>query len=98
VSKSNEIPLAYYHNNVSGTVTLLEVMARHQVKNLVFSSSATVYGNNVSPLNETMATSTTNPYGQTKLMVEHILFDLAKSDVSWSITCLRYVNPIGSYL
>ena len=97
VGESSAIPLAYYHNNVSGTVTLLEVMAKHNVKNLVFSSSATVYGNNPSPLNETMPTSAINPYGQTKLMVEHILFDLAKSDASWSIACLRYFNPIGAH-
>jgi len=97
VGESNEIPLAYYQNNVSGTVTLLQVMAKHNVKNLVFSSSATVYGNNVSPLNETMSTSATNPYGQTKLMVENILFDLAKSDSEWSISCLRYFNPIGAH-
>lgn len=97
VGESNEIPLDYYQNNVSGTVTLLKVMAKYNVKNLVFSSSATVYGDNVSPLNETMATSATNPYGQTKLMVENILFDLAKSDDSWSIACLRYFNPIGAH-
>ena len=97
VGESNEIPLAYYQNNVSGTLVLLQVMANHNVKNLVFSSSATVYGNNVSPLNETMATSATNPYGQTKLMVENILFDLAKSDKAWSIACLRYFNPIGAH-
>jgi UDP-glucose 4-epimerase len=97
VGESSEIPLSYYQNNVSGTITLLRVMARYQVKNLVFSSSATVYGNNISPLNETMATSATNPYGQTKLMVEHVLFDLAKSDSSWSIACLRYFNPIGAH-
>ena len=97
VGESNEIPLTYYENNVSGTVTLLKVMARHNVKNIVFSSSATVYGNNVSPLNESMPTSATNPYGQTKLMVEHILFDLAKSDPSWSVACLRYFNPIGAH-
>lgn len=97
VGESSEIPLAYYQNNVSGTITLLRVMARYQVKNLVFSSSATVYGNNISPLNETMATSAINPYGQTKLMVEHVLFDLAKSDSSWSIACLRYFNPIGAH-
>ena len=78
VGESTQIPLSYYHNNVSGTVALLEVMAEHNVKNIVFSSSATVYGeNNVSPLVETMPISATNPYGQTKLMVEHILFDLA---------------------
>ena len=97
VGESNDIPLAYYQNNVSGTLVLLQVMANHNVKNLVFSSSATVYGNNVSPLNETMATSATNPYGQTKLMVENILFDLAKSDKAWSIACLRYFNPIGAH-
>ncbi|MEI6894519.1 MAG: UDP-glucose 4-epimerase GalE [Colwellia sp.] len=97
VGESNDKPLAYYQNNVAGTVTLLQVMAAHKVKNFVFSSSATVYGHNVSPLNETMPTSATNPYGQTKLMVEHILFDLAKSDPSWSIACLRYFNPIGAH-
>lgn len=97
VGESNEKPLSYYHNNVSGSVTLLQVMATHNVKNLVFSSSATVYGDNVSPLDETMPTSATNPYGQTKLMIEHILFDLAKSDSDWSIACLRYFNPIGAH-
>jgi UDP-glucose 4-epimerase len=97
VGESSEIPLAYYHNNVSGTLILLQVMAEHNVKKLVFSSSATVYGNNTSPLNESMATSATNPYGQTKLMVENILFDLAKSDSEWSIACLRYFNPIGAH-
>ncbi|WDE03914.1 UDP-glucose 4-epimerase GalE [Thalassomonas viridans] len=98
VGESNEIPLNYYQNNVSGSLVLFETMARHNVKKLVFSSSATVYGEgNVSPLDETMATSATNPYGQTKLMVEHILFDLAKSDPQWSIACLRYFNPIGAH-
>ncbi len=98
VGESNTIPLSYYHNNVSGSVVLFEVMAEHKVKNLVFSSSATVYGeNNTSPLDETMPTSATNPYGQTKLMIEHILFDLAKSDPEWSIACLRYFNPIGAH-
>jgi UDP-glucose 4-epimerase len=98
VGESNEIPLAYYQNNVAGSVTLFRVMANHHVKNLVFSSSATVYGeNNPAPLVETMPTSATNPYGQTKLMVEHILQDLAKSDEAWSIACLRYFNPIGAH-
>lgn len=98
VGESSEIPLSYYHNNVSGSVTLLQVMAEHGVKNLVFSSSATVYGeNNPSPLDETMPTSATNPYGQTKLMIENILFDLARSDDQWSIACLRYFNPIGAH-
>jgi len=98
VGESNEIPLNYYHNNVSGSVTLFQVMAKFGVKNLVFSSSATVYGDkNTSPLDESMPTSATNPYGQTKLMIEHILMDLAKSDASWSIACLRYFNPIGAH-
>ncbi|GAA5138934.1 UDP-glucose 4-epimerase GalE [Thalassotalea piscium] len=98
VGESNDIPLMYYQNNVAGTITLLQVMAEHNVKKLVFSSSATVYGeNNVSPLIETMPTSAINPYGQTKLMIEHILFDLAKSDPQWSIACLRYFNPIGAH-
>jgi len=98
VGESSEIPLSYYHNNVSGSVTLLQVMADHNVKKLVFSSSATVYGeNNQSPLDETMPTSATNPYGMTKLMIENILFDLAKSDEQWSIACLRYFNPIGAH-
>ena len=97
VGESNEKPLSYYYNNVSGSVILLKVMAEHNVKKLVFSSSATVYGNNTSPLEESMPTSATNPYGQTKLMIEQILFDLAKSDDSWSIACLRYFNPIGAH-
>ena len=98
VGESNDIPLSYYHNNVSGSITLFEVMKEAGVKNLVFSSSATVYGdNNESPLVETMPTSAINPYGQTKLMIEHILFDLAKSDDEWSIACLRYFNPIGAH-
>ncbi|TLU67675.1 UDP-glucose 4-epimerase GalE [Thalassotalea litorea] len=98
VGESNEIPLSYYQNNVAGTLVLLQVMAEFNVKSLVFSSSATVYGEyNVSPLLETMPTSATNPYGQTKLMIEHILFDLAKSDPQWSIISLRYFNPIGAH-
>ncbi|GHE80407.1 UDP-glucose 4-epimerase GalE [Thalassotalea profundi] len=98
VGESNDMPLTYYQNNVAGTITLLQVMAQHNVKKLVFSSSATVYGeHNVSPLVETMPTSAINPYGQTKLMIEHILFDLAKSDPQWSIACLRYFNPIGAH-
>lgn len=98
VGESNTIPLSYYQNNVAGTVTLLQVMAKHNVKNFVFSSSATVYGDrNVAPMVETMETRATNPYGQTKLMVENILFDLAASDSEWSIACLRYFNPIGAH-
>ena len=98
VGESSTIPLSYYHNNVSGSVTLFQVMAEYGVKNLVFSSSATVYGeNNPVPFDESMPTSATNPYGQTKLMIENILFDLAKSDEEWSIACLRYFNPIGAH-
>ena len=98
VGESGQIPLNYYQNNVTGSINLLQVMAEHNVKNLVFSSSATVYGeNNCSPLDESMPTSATNPYGQTKLMIENILFDLAKSDPQWSIACLRYFNPIGAH-
>ncbi len=98
VGESTTIPLNYYHNNVSGSITLFQVMAKHGVKNLVFSSSATVYGeNNPAPMVESMPTSATNPYGQTKLMIENVLFDLAKSDSEWSIACLRYFNPIGAH-
>ena len=98
VGESCEIPLQYYDNNVGGTLCLLEVMARFGVKQMVFSSSATVYGeHNPSPLLETMPTSATNPYGQTKLVIEHILSDLAASDGDWSIINLRYFNPIGAH-
>lgn len=98
VGESNDIPLSYYQNNVSTSISLFQVMAKHCVKKLVFSSSATVYGeNNLSPLDESMPTSATNPYGQTKLMIERVLFDLAKSDSEWSIACLRYFNPIGAH-
>ncbi|NKF50106.1 UDP-glucose 4-epimerase GalE [Shewanella sp. WXL01] len=98
VGESVEQPLKYYHNNVTGTVTLCEVMAEFGVKNLVFSSSATVYGNPASlPITETFPTFATNPYGQSKLMVENILNDLAKSDESWNIACLRYFNPVGAH-
>ncbi len=99
VGESNDMPLSYYHNNVVGSVNLLQIMATHGVKKLVFSSSATVYGEkNISPLDESMPTSATNPYGMTKLMIENILFDLAKSDKQWSIICLRYFNPIGAHV
>lgn len=99
VGESCEKPLLYYENNISGTVTLLEVMAEHGCKNIVFSSSATVYGeNNISPLNETMKTGgTTNPYGTTKYFIEQILTDTAKADSDWSVCILRYFNPIGAH-
>lgn len=99
VGESVSIPLAYYHNNIEGTVALLEVMKDAGVKDIVFSSSATVYGlNNPSPLRETMPADTANsPYGYTKVVNEHLLKDLATSDSEWSITILRYFNPIGAH-
>ena len=91
VGESCEKPLLYYENNISGTVTLCEAMADHGCKKIVFSSSATVYGeHNVSPLNETMKTGgTTNPYGTTKYFIEQILTDTAKADSEWSVCLLR---------
>lgn len=98
VGESVEKPLEYYHNNLTSTFILCEVMRAFGVKNLVFSSSATVYGlNNVSPLKENLPLSTTNPYGTTKLMIEQILNDLWNSDKEWSIALLRYFNPIGAH-
>lgn len=98
VGESVEKPLAYYHNNVSGTLTLLDVMEAHGVRNIVFSSSATVYGSPKSnPITEDFALSTTNPYGSTKLMVEMILTDLVKANPLWNAVILRYFNPIGAH-
>ena len=89
----------YYYNNISGTVALCEVMAKYGCKTIVFSSSATVYGeHNISPLNEEMQTGgTTNPYGTTKYFIERILIDLAKADSEWSVCILRYFNPLGAH-
>ena len=98
VGESVAKPLLYYSNNVSGTVTLLEVMAEHEVKTLVFSSSATVYGDPENlPIDERSKRSCTNPYGQSKLVVEHILEDLAESDKQWNLITLRYFNPVGAH-
>lgn len=99
VGESSKIPLKYYENNVTGTITLCQVMAEHNCKKLVFSSSATVYGgNNVSPLKEEMPVgATTNPYGTSKYMIELILTDLQKSDSDFGICLLRYFNPIGAH-
>lgn len=98
VGESVKEPLKYYHNNIAGTISLLEVMAENKVKNIVFSSSATVYGmNNISPLTEDMPTSATNPYGYTKVMMEQILNDVAFANKEWSVTNLRYFNPIGAH-
>ncbi|MCG3872409.1 UDP-glucose 4-epimerase GalE [Psychrobacter sp. Ps7] len=99
VGESVAKPLMYYNNNVSGTITLLEIMAKFNVKSLVFSSSATVYGDPESlPIDENSPRSCTNPYGQSKLTVEHILEDLAVSDDSWNLIPLRYFNPVGAHL
>lgn len=98
VGESVAVPLRYYRNNIAGTVTLCEAMQAHGVKNIVFSSSATVYGmNNKSPLTEDMPLSATNPYGSTKLMIEQILRDIHSSDPEWSVSLLRYFNPIGAH-
>lgn len=98
VGESVAKPLMYYDNNVSGTISLLEVMSDYQVKNLVFSSSATVYGDPENlPIDETSPRSCTNPYGQSKLAVEHILEDLAVADNQWNLITLRYFNPVGAH-
>jgi UDP-glucose 4-epimerase len=98
VGESVSMPLAYYDNNVHGTVQLLEAMHAANVRTMVFSSSATVYGDAAKmPLHEGLPTSATNPYGRTKLMIEQILADVAASDPSWSMTALRYFNPVGAH-
>ena len=99
VGESVAKPLMYYRNNLDSTITLLEAMETHGVKNLVFSSSATVYGeNNPSPYKEDMPLSTcTNPYGWTKLMSEQIMRDAANADSNMSVVLLRYFNPIGAH-
>ncbi|TMW70537.1 UDP-glucose 4-epimerase GalE [Alteribacter natronophilus] len=98
VGESVEKPLKYYHNNVAGTVTLCEVMDKYNVRNLVFSSSATVYGeNNLVPFTEDLPLSATNPYGRSKLIIEEILRDTAASNSNWSVALLRYFNPVGAH-
>lgn len=98
VGESVSLPIEYYDNNISGTLALLRVLQKYNIKKFVFSSSATVYGlNNISPLGEALPLSTTNPYGSTKLMIEQILQDLYISDNEWSIALLRYFNPIGAH-
>ncbi|MDO8251644.1 MAG: UDP-glucose 4-epimerase GalE [Rhodoferax sp.] len=99
VGESVQKPLAYYDNNVVGTVRLLEAMTACDVKTLVFSSSATVYGDPKRlPLTEDHPLSATNPYGQTKLMIEEMLRDLYRSDPTWRIGILRYFNPVGAHV
>jgi UDP-glucose 4-epimerase len=98
VGESVSVPLHYYHNNISGTLILCDVMKKYGVKNLVFSSSATVYGKPERvPITEDFPLNATNPYGRTKLMIEEILRDLYIADNSWSIALLRYFNPIGAH-
>ena len=98
VSESTRIPLRYYHNNVTGTLILCEVMNQYNVKDLVFSSSATVYGDPKSvPVREDFPVLPANPYGRTKLMIEDILSDLYRADGAWNIALLRYFNPIGAH-
>jgi UDP-glucose 4-epimerase len=91
-------PLAYYENNVGGSVTLFAAMQVHGVRRIVFSSSATVYDPGAeTPLTETSPTGPVNPYGQTKLMVERILKDMGRADSRWRVMCLRYFNPVGAH-
>jgi UDP-glucose 4-epimerase len=98
VGESVQYPLAYYDNNVVGTVRLLQAMTECDIKTLVFSSSATVYGDpHHLPLTEDHPPSATNPYGQTKLVIEEMLCDLYRSDPSWRISILRYFNPVGAH-
>lgn len=98
VGESCEIPIRYFDNNLSGTINLLKVMDRHNVKSLVFSSSATVYGKPESvPIREDFPLSVSNPYGRTKLITEDMLRDIYQSDNEWNIALLRYFNPIGAH-
>lgn len=98
VGESVAKPITYYHNNITGTLLLCRVMRKYGCKNIVFSSSATVYGAPKSvPIKEDFPLSTTNPYGSTKLMIENILRDIYVSDNEWNITLLRYFNPIGAH-
>lgn len=99
VGESTEKPQLYYDNNVVGSLNLFEVMAEFSVKNIVFSSSATVYGDPATvPIKEDFPLSATNPYGRSKLMIEDILRDLYKADNTWRIALLRYFNPIGAHI
>ena len=98
VGESCAQPLRYYHNNLTGTFNLCALLSKYNAKRIVFSSSATVYGNPASvPIREDFPLSTTNPYGETKLMIERILKDLYAADNEWSVSILRYFNPIGAH-
>ena len=97
VGESVEKPVDYYANNVQGTISLMQAMRATKVKTLVFSSSATVYGEpQYLPIDESHPTSSTNPYGRSKLHIEEMLNDVASSDGDWRIACLRYFNPVGA--
>jgi len=98
VGESVEQPIRYYDNNISGTVTLCEVMTKYNCKSIIFSSSATVYGDpHTTPILEDFPTSATNPYGRSKLFIEEILRDLYIADSEWKIVLLRYFNPVGAH-
>ena len=99
VGESVQDPLKYYDNNIHGTIVLCEVMAEHDCKSIVFSSSATVYGDpHTTPIKENFPLSTTNPYGRSKLFIEEMLRDLYISDNTWKIVLLRYFNPVGAHI
>ena len=98
VGESCQLPLKYYDNNVAGTTTLCRVMEKHNCKNIIFSSSATVYGDpHALPIKEDFPLSVTNPYGRTKLILEEILGDVYAADNEWNVVLLRYFNPIGAH-
>ena len=98
VGESVEKPIEYYENNVVGSISLLKAMSATNIKSIIFSSSATVYGEpQYLPLDEQHPTSATNPYGRCKLQIEEVLEDVAKSDPDWRIVCLRYFNPVGAH-
>jgi UDP-glucose 4-epimerase len=98
VGESVVMPLAYYQNNITGTLTLCETMQKHGLKNIVFSSSATVYGDPATvPIREDFPAGPTNPYGRTKWMIEQILSDIHQSDSRWNVILLRYFNPVGAH-
>jgi UDP-glucose 4-epimerase len=98
VGESVAIPLDYYQNNLTCTLTLCETMKKHGLKNIVFSSSATIYGDAATvPIREDAATGPTSPYGRTKWMIEHILSDIYRSEKDWNVILLRYFNPVGAH-
>jgi len=98
LGESVERPIDYYENNITGTINLLKAMSALSIRTLIFSSSATVYGDpEYLPLDEQHPTHATNPYGRSKLQIEEILADVVKSDLNWHISCLRYFNPVGAH-